>query len=585
MQPFNKRSFKIVKIVSLSLEGTVSSSSMSPGEDGVPSRLQSDNVSHLALPLEVQASLASIPPNQRHSFALQQIEEYRRRIAEFTHYIQLLNTEVNNAAPIFRMLPNELLTEIFRHLRPTERAEIRIAHVCSAWRAILGKTPEFWADLASLPDLITAKTEDDWSCYLSCVALSSPRPLSLSLRGNRIPRMPEVHPHLPRITSLTLTFVDSQVSKHLPDLYEFFALGLLALEELELTAYNVIFDAIADMHNHGHNYFSSDINLPRLRTLRTHGIFFAAALACSSLRHVILVNEKPQYLGDRTYMEAHSYAVFLDALRRCSDLETLDVAYSLPRGEDPTGPPDYSRPLVHLRNLRTLVISDETWHIRRFFEAVSFPPTTTVTVHNLAPKWRSAYAEALPRTRTLEVIPALERMALQFDNVEWKCSVRGFVGDTERFAIHTRWLYYLEQFTFDNLRDVFTFAPLLTELDVILEDHLSPESERWDQLMETFHNITHLSLHARSCKRLVDALSRGSSQRYPLPRLEELRMWCADDELEPDHDLGPERALLEGVVRLREAAGYKLKDWSVGLEAYGEDDPDDTFRTPYSVAY
>ncbi|KAH9890414.1 hypothetical protein C8Q73DRAFT_704281 [Cubamyces lactineus] len=512
-----------------------------------------------SLPTEVGTSLGLLAPGQRQAFALQQIEEYRRKIDELHQYIHLLNIEVNNASLIFRMLPNELLMEIFRHIRPTKRAEIRIAHVCSAWRNILQNTSEFWADLVSILDGITAQPEDDWNCYLSCLALSSPRPLRLSLRGNRIPRMPEVHGHLPRITSLVLTFVDEQVTKHLPDLYEFFALGLLALEELELTAYNVIFDAIADMHDHGHHYFSSNFELPSLRVLRTHGIFFAAALACSSLQHVVLVNEKPLYLGDRTYMEAHSYPVFLDALRRCSDLETLDIAYSLPRGEDPTGPPDHSHPFVHLGSLRFLIISDETWHIRRFFEAVSFPPTTTITVHNLAPKWRSAYAEVLPRTRTLEVISSLEDVTLHFDSVSWKCCLRRFVDDTERFTIHTTWLYDLEGFRLEDLCDVFPFGSPLTALDITLDDHMPFGSEQWDQLLEEFHNITFLSLNNRSCRKLAEALSRMTSEQYPLPHLEELRVRCNGDEAE----LETERAMLESVVRLREAAGLKLKHWSI----------------------
>ncbi|KAJ8488414.1 hypothetical protein ONZ51_g3556 [Trametes cubensis] len=509
--------------------------------------------------MEVCTSLGLLAPGQKQAFALQQIEKYRREIEELHQRIHLLNIEANNDSLIFRMLPNELLMEIFRFLRPTERNEIRIVHVCSAWRTILRNTPEFWADLASIPDLVTAKTEDDWSCYLSCLALSSPRSLRLSLRGNRIPRMPEVHAYLPRITSLTLTFVDSQMSKHLPDLYEFFALGLPALEDLELTAYNVLFDAIADMHDHGHHYFSSDNKLPRLRTLRTHGIFFAAALACSSLRHVILVNEKPQYLGDRTYLEAHSYPVFVDALRRCSDLETLDIAYSLPRGEDPTGPPDYSQPPVHLGNLRTLTVSDETWHIRRFFEAVSFPSTTTITVRNLAPKWRSSFAEVLPRTRKLEVMSSLEDVALYLCNLSWTCCLRCFAGDTERFTIHTNWLYYVESFRLEELLEVFPLGPLLTVLDITLDDNMPIEDERWDQLLEEFNDIIALSLGNRSCRKLAEALARATSQQYPLPHLEELRVWHDGDEAEVE----AERALLEGVVRLREAAGLKMERWGV----------------------
>ncbi|KAH9890429.1 hypothetical protein C8Q73DRAFT_125657 [Cubamyces lactineus] len=535
------------------------------------------------LPSEVQTSLGLLAPGQKRTFALQIIQEYREQIAELNRFITSLEHVVNNDSPILRLLPNELLMDVFRHLRPTERAEIRVAHVCSAWRAILRSTPEFWADLANIPDDITSKTEDDWSCYLSCLALSSPQALRLSLRGNRIPRMPEMRAHLPRVTSLTLTFADSQLSQHLPDLYELFTLGVPSLEELELTIHDVFFDGIADVPDLGLHDHSSYIELPRLRLLRTHGIFFTAFLARSSLRHVYLINERPMYLGTRTYMELRSYSAFLEALRRCPALETLDVAYCMPRGEDDdyTGPPIHFQPCVTLSKLRAVTISDETWHVRRFFEAVSFPSTATVTVHNLAPDWEHAYAEALPKTRLLEVIPSLERITLYFDNVAWKCSVCGFVGDMERFTIHTTWLYELGGFYLEDIRKVFTFGPLVTELDVILGIYSSPEdeSERWNLLLSDFCNITRLRLDGRTCSKLAEALSRETSERYPLPRLEELQVRCV---VGSDSELEVEKRTLEGAIRLREAAGLKLRHW--GVEARADDFAEGTFESPDSDA-
>ncbi|KAI0328015.1 hypothetical protein GY45DRAFT_1326802 [Cubamyces sp. BRFM 1775] len=517
-----------------------------------------------SLPSEIQASLSVLALGQKRTFALRKIQEYRERIAELNRFIESLKSVVNSDSLILRLLPNELLIEIFRYLRPTERVEIRIAHVCSAWRAILRSTPEFWADLASIPDPVTAKTEDDWSCYLSCLALSSPQALRLALRGNRIPRMPEIRAYLPRITSLTFTFTDSQLADHLSDLYELLKLGLPSLEELDLTTHEVYFEGIADVPEFGHHSFASDIKLPRLRLLRTHAIFFTAFLVCSSLRHLALINERPMFLGTRTYLEARSYPAFLEALQRCPMLETLEVAYSMPRSEDDdfTGPPSYSQPCVALKKLCAVTIADETWHIRRFFEAVSFPSTTTVIVHNLAPDWKHAYAEALPRTRLLEAIPSLERLTLYFDDVVWKCSVRGFVGDMERFAVHTTWLYELGGLYLEDIHEIFAFGPLVTDLDVVLEVHHSAERqyERWDLLFLHFYNVTHLRLESRTCNRLAEALSRETSGQYPLPRLEELQVQCI---VGGESALEVERHILEGAVRLRETAGFKLRHWSV----------------------
>ncbi|KAJ8488428.1 hypothetical protein ONZ51_g3564 [Trametes cubensis] len=529
-------------------------------------------VASSGLPSDVRTSLGLLAPGHKHAFALRKIQEYREQIAELNQSIELLKSVANNDTPILRLLPNELFIEVFRYLRPTKRAEICIAHVCRAWRTILCGTPEFWADLASIPDHSTAKPEDDWSCYLSCLTLSSPQALSLSLRGNRIPRMPEMRAHHPRITSLTLTFADSQLSEHLTDLYELFRLGLPSLEQLDLTVHDAFFEGITDVPEFGQHDLSSDIELPRLRILRTHGVFFTAFLARDSLRHLTLINERPMYLGNRTYLEARSYPELLEALQRCPALETLDLAYSMPRGPelDFTGPPDYFEPCVTLSKLRAVTISDETWHVRRFFEAVSFPPTTSVTIHNLAPDRQHAYAEALPRTRLLEVIPGLERMTLHFDDSAWKCSVRGFVGgDTERFAMHTTWLYELDGFPLADIREVFTFGPLVTDLDVVFGAYHSHErtSESWDQLLTNFYNIGYLGLQSIACSKLAEALSRQTSGAYPLPRLEELQIRCF---VRDGSELEAEKLTFEGAIRVREAAGLKLRHWSI-LDVHVED--------------
>ncbi|OSD01494.1 hypothetical protein PYCCODRAFT_523291 [Trametes coccinea BRFM310] len=75
----------------------------------------------------------------------------RTRISQLEGHIYALKKRHNAFSLIYRRLPPEILRQVFAHIRPTRRRDIRIAHVSpKAWRSILLSTPSFWADLLSL---------------------------------------------------------------------------------------------------------------------------------------------------------------------------------------------------------------------------------------------------------------------------------------------------------------------------------------------------------------------------------------------------------------------------------------------------
>ncbi|KAI8974190.1 hypothetical protein BD414DRAFT_580887 [Trametes punicea] len=504
-----------------------------------------------------QAYLMAIPPSQILPFTRQKIDEYLAEIVKLDGYVRALKKIHNVASPINTMLPAELLMEIFRHVRPRKRAEIGIGHVCGYWRTVLQRTPEFWADLISIPENVVLRTEGDRPFFLSFLSWSFPRMLELTFEGNCLPMMLDAGDHLSRIRTLDIKFEGDQLIDYLPSLAELPRFDLSSLEELVLTVSEVPSSVVEQAPEYGHYYFYRFFNSPRLHTLRTNGSFFTPFLAFSSLQHATLVGEEPSYLGTTSYLEAHTYPLLLAALRYCRNLETLDLSFCLPRNIDFSSN-EILHPLVHLEKLRTLTVSDEAWHVRRFLEQVTFPSSTRVDVHNMAPNWRYCYSEVLPRTSDLEVISLTERMTLKFDSLRWRCSLLGFAGDMERFSIHSKWLYSLDDLQLDSLSTVFSISDRVTELELVLDDFMQTDAQRWGELMAAFPNITRLTVRVPSCRGLVEALSTGQSPTHLVPHLEELDIECEDSQ---EERVG---VMLSSALRAREAAsGVKPKHWNI----------------------
>ena len=105
--------------------------------------------------------------------------------------------------PSVHDLPVELLAHIFRSISPIEHRDIRLAHVCSLWRATLQGTPEFWATFLTLPSLITQDDhERSVGLWYSFIDRTRCQPLRLRLEGGDFDLLKTIPEHLPRLSWL-----------------------------------------------------------------------------------------------------------------------------------------------------------------------------------------------------------------------------------------------------------------------------------------------------------------------------------------------------------------------------------------------
>ncbi|KAI0630348.1 hypothetical protein C8Q77DRAFT_1075668 [Trametes polyzona] len=485
--------------------------------------------------------------------------------------IEGLKKTYNATSPVLRILPNEVIMEVFRCIRPTSRSDIRVAHVCSCWRAIILNTPEFWADLITSSDA-PVRTEADWACFLSLLHRSFPRPYGLSLSGHGLPLMPDARRHLARITSLAISFKADDLFEHLPNLSEFLSLGLPTLEDLVLTIDQFSYDPHEHVEpDYGSRYLTSFAKFPRLHTLRTNGSLFTAALATNRLRHLTLVGGEHPFPGTMTMLEASSFPAFLATLQSCLALETLELVHTLPRyPSTPVHPAIY--PPVYLERLQRLTVSDSTALIRTFLESVSFPASTRLEVHNVAPTWQSAYTDVLPQATPLPVLPLLERMSVSLDNARAQCTFRGYVradaasgkeGEWEaRLSVHTTWDYFVGDAVLADLRDVLAVPEVYVaelELGLEMDEFVLADAGQWTLLLAVFPDLVRLSVCVRRVDALVDALSGPESEDL-LPCLEELAIRCWDE------DEGA-RARLEAAMNAHSVAGYGSVHWTLVADA------------------
>ncbi|KAH9939079.1 uncharacterized protein BXZ73DRAFT_76217 [Epithele typhae] len=102
------------------------------------------NFSDVVLPSD-RAQLAGLSHTAVQAWTASRAEEYRRLA------LGLLSV-YNAVTPINRLLPTEILSEVFAHCwKNKDSRSIRVTHVCRLWRAILHTTTRFWAAAASAP--------------------------------------------------------------------------------------------------------------------------------------------------------------------------------------------------------------------------------------------------------------------------------------------------------------------------------------------------------------------------------------------------------------------------------------------------
>ncbi|PIL27009.1 hypothetical protein GSI_10148 [Ganoderma sinense ZZ0214-1] len=117
-----------------------------------------------------RVALSQLAPDQVQEWCLSRIAHYhhhngilrkgygglaRNAISKNKSHMRALHTAYNDAAPIHRRLPPEVLVEVFSRVQPVvtvvRRLRIPLLGICRYWRRLLFITPRFWANILSLP--------------------------------------------------------------------------------------------------------------------------------------------------------------------------------------------------------------------------------------------------------------------------------------------------------------------------------------------------------------------------------------------------------------------------------------------------
>ncbi|PIL27003.1 hypothetical protein GSI_10142 [Ganoderma sinense ZZ0214-1] len=338
---------------------------------------------------EDSVALSQLGPGEVQEWCLSRITEYhnqnrllrerygavaRNAISKNKSHIRAIRTAYNDAAPIHRYFPPEVLIEVFSHVHPATlmpRPRVPVLGVCRYWRRLLLHTPRFWANLLSLPSWKSWNTKyhDHVGRFGAAMALSAPQRLTISIPYCFAFIADILASHAARLSSLrvgrTLYDVasvaqvleqDMPLLTHLAILYQP-CFGKVPTFTLNLSSY------------------------PKLRILEFEGAhFYTPGAPCTSLRHLKLkhctIQPPPSDSTLRSLCAVHN------ALRLFPNLETLSLVHSLSE-DDPYG---YLRPLpeltetIHLPCLRHLELEDIPPSISLFLSHLMFPSTTALVL-------------------------------------------------------------------------------------------------------------------------------------------------------------------------------------------------------------
>ncbi|PIL27000.1 hypothetical protein GSI_10139 [Ganoderma sinense ZZ0214-1] len=301
------------------------------------------------------------------------------RIAQYASHIYALRSARNDGAPIHRLLPPELLLEIFANLLPTpmrRRHGLPVLRVCRRWRMLVLDTPQFWVNLIgqTLEATRVPRVERVELARLKfALARSATLKLTLSWRGCSAAVVDMFLPYAHRISSLTAIFT-SQEGSHMS---RFVEAELPALEHLSLT-YNRYRQEGALSHSVSPIAVRVS-RFPRLQALQLVRSPLVIPAAPSSLRELDL-----HQVGFRDPNDpgtaCRGVGPIIDVLSSHNRLETLCIRDSLPGNLWETSPSASPVRTVHLPLLRTLVVRDDPRSIRVFLVYLDFPSTTKLEI-------------------------------------------------------------------------------------------------------------------------------------------------------------------------------------------------------------
>ena len=335
---------------------------------------------------EDRVLIKEVPPAEIQAWCLARISEYQNRnqrlresrgsaarnaICEAKTYIRALRSEYNVFSPINLLLPPEVLMEIFSNVHPavTSRRRVPVLLVCRYWRKVIFKTPQFWANLLSLPIWNSLNLDRNVGRFKAALVQSAPESFALSLPFRSLDVVDVLTPHTSRVSSLTFdSMSDDEVIKPL--------LG----QHMPRLTHLVILDCSRSLRSlddpptlYFHNY-------PDIRTLQLQlTVFYSPAAPCLSLLHLKLAHCAIRAWPIDKAGLVHPLCSVHHALELFPNLETLSLCYSLSEGGWFGDLPEVTK-TVHLPRLRHIEIEDIPTFIPRFLPHLTFPSTTSLVL-------------------------------------------------------------------------------------------------------------------------------------------------------------------------------------------------------------
>ncbi|OSD01058.1 hypothetical protein PYCCODRAFT_1478819 [Trametes coccinea BRFM310] len=330
----------------------------------------------------------------------------KTRIDALAECIRTLNERYNAASLIYRRLPPEILLQIFAHVRPSRRRDIRLAHVSRAWRSLLLDCP-FWADMLRFV-VPSRKRPRPTSWFLTFLQRAARNLFSMKLPLFSSVVLDAVGPYLSKVTKLDVVIPPAEVVS----LFQMLQYGLPFLQSLSIQhlTYGTRTD-VDPVHLESSlrsAHFTFD-HLLSLRTLLVASWFFYPGMNLPGLRQLHVIDCQ---CGSHVCASMSDPAKTLAFLRNCPRLELLEL-YDY-RTAQPT---DKSLDAVALNQLQDLSIhtnsADAASHHLRSF---AYPESVVIRVSTIGARTNSHGERHFP-------VALLHNPAVQdADEVEIHCS-------------------------------------------------------------------------------------------------------------------------------------------------------------------
>lgn len=295
----------------------------------------------------------------------------------------------NASSPIYRV-PSELLRPILCDAQQRLQ-DIRFAHVCRHWRALLLATPEFW--VSTLESLKIAPYTPV-GLVMHCLNLSSPRPIKLQVIFMGQTERKLLAPHALRIVQLSiLGFMGEAAVQAFEGLLND---GLPSLANIRYDCDPPFLDATRTVVHP-----LSDFLLPALRHLEIPSSFPLHHCATSSLKHLIVNVEGP-------LRDSHR---FRDALSHCRSLQTLAF-----RPENPKRP--ISAPIGlnerpsqdKMPCLYRISVAGSAGYMTDMLAHLNMPPPDSLHLRATLPRVDMRAVLASPTVAAWNIVPTLTRL-------------------------------------------------------------------------------------------------------------------------------------------------------------------------------